>query len=78
MIRDYDNHGNRRNPSKHVTPKPSWGARPIAQTSAEQPEGNWMCVDCETVKDRTLMATWIPDMFTMEGLPTGSCKGCNE
>ena len=44
--------------------------------SAEAPEGDWMCVDCRTVKGHALMATWIPDIFTTEGLPTGSCEKC--
>jgi hypothetical protein len=74
MIGNYDDHGNLRNPSKHVTPKSSLDRG----EHVGPPEGEWMCLDCQTVKDHTLMATWVPDMLTTEGLPTGSCKGCYE
>ena len=90
MIGDYDKytgakHGYLRE-LKYVTPKGSWASRwcsrPIADTD---PEGDWECVDCWTVKDRTLMARWNPGLFSAmdeqdllagKGLPLGSCKEC--
>lgn len=56
---------------KYVTPNS------LPKHWINQPEGEWMCLDCQTVKDHTLMAGWIPDLLTKEGrLPTGSCKEC--
>ena len=68
IIKSYDEHGNVREPVVKSEP-------PV---TLDPPEGEWMCLDCQTVKDHTLMATWVPDMLTTEGLPTGSCKGCHE
>ena len=67
IIKSYDEHGNVREPV--VKPEP-----PV--TFDLPPEGEWMCLDCQTVKDQTLMATWVPDIFSTEGLPTGSCEEC--
>ena len=66
IIKRYDEHGNVREPV----------VEPVPPVILEPPEGDWMCVDCGTVKDRTLMATWIPDLFSTEGLPTGRCEEC--
>ena len=66
IIKSYDEHGNVREPV----------VEPVPPVILEPPEGDWMCVDCGTVKDRTLMATWIPDLFSTEGLPTGRCEEC--
>ena len=65
IFKHYDEHGNIR--EREPEPKPPM---------LEPPEGDWLCVDCGTVKDQTLMATWVPDIFSTEGLPTGSCEEC--
>ncbi len=71
IIKSYDEHGNVREPV--IEPEP-----PNERWRQLPPEGEWMCLDCQTVKAHTLMATWVPDMLTTGGLPTGSCKGCHE
>ena len=61
---EYDHYGNRRPPR----PEPEM---------KQMPEGTWTCLDCGQNKSHTLMATWVPDMLSLEGKPVGSCGECH-